>query len=302
MAYRTRTQYKTLYGTSGTVFPDNTTGEISESDMRAFGEDGADSIPFTADDSYSWPFPQATASGTNTYTATVSPAISAYFEASKYQIKFTNGSSGVSTLNLNSVGAKKIFINPTTQATTGHIVAGQIYILAYDEALDAAAGGFLIIGSGGGPGASAAEDVSFTPAGSIAATDVQAAIVELDSEKATVSLSNLTGKYVIDQTSASTAGGTITLNMNSQIQRSFVGSATFAAPKTMALSNTTNSLFFNFFFEITNMAAELTFPSPLNPRLLKVSVPTSVPSFVPGAFQLIKPKARATPSPAQINI
>lgn len=38
--------------------------------------------------------------------------------------------------------------------------------------------------SGGGGGASAAEDVSFTPAGDVAATDVQAAIEELDTEKA----------------------------------------------------------------------------------------------------------------------
>jgi len=70
-----------------------------------------------------------------------------------------------------------------------------------------------------------------------------------------------TAKYVIDQASASTAGGTITLDMNSQIQRSFVGSATFATAKAIALSNTTNSLFFNFFFEVTNIAAELTPPS-----------------------------------------
>lgn len=46
---RTRTQYKTLYGASGTVFPDNTTGEISEGDMRDFGEDGADSFAMMDD-------------------------------------------------------------------------------------------------------------------------------------------------------------------------------------------------------------------------------------------------------------
>ena len=68
-------------------------------------------------------------------------------------------------------------------------------------------------------------------------------------------------KYVIDQASVSTASSPITLNMNSQVQRSFVGSATFATPRTMALSNTTNSMFFNFFFQITNLAAVLTFPS-----------------------------------------
>lgn len=70
---------------------------------------------------------------------------------------------------------------------------------------------------------------------------------------------------VIDQASASTAGGTITLDMNSQLQRSFVGSATFATPKTIAISNvlsgSTQPVFFNFFFEVTNTAAVLTLPS-----------------------------------------
>lgn len=49
MAERTRTQYKTLYGSSGTTFPDNTTAEISEGDMRTFGEDSADSVHFKED-------------------------------------------------------------------------------------------------------------------------------------------------------------------------------------------------------------------------------------------------------------
>ena len=68
-------------------------------------------------------------------------------------------------------------------------------------------------------------------------------------------------KYIIDQAAPSTAGGTITLDMNSQVQRSHVGSATFSAAKAIALSNTTNSLFFNFIFEITSVGAVLTFPS-----------------------------------------
>lgn len=71
----------------------------------------------------------------------------------------------------------------------------------------------------------------------------------------------LGSKYVVDQATTSTAGGTITLDMNSQIQRSHVGSATFSSAKIIALSNTTNSLFFNFYFEVTNVAAEITVPS-----------------------------------------
>lgn len=46
MTQRSKSQYAALYGSSGTVFPDNTTGEISESDMRQFGEDQKDSFAF----------------------------------------------------------------------------------------------------------------------------------------------------------------------------------------------------------------------------------------------------------------
>ena len=74
-------------------------------------------------------------------------------------------------------------------------------------------------------------------------------------------VANLTAKYILDQATPSTAGSTITLDCNSQIQRSHVGSATFSAPKTLALSNTTNAMFFNFIFEVTNVAAVLTVPS-----------------------------------------
>lgn len=71
--------------------------------------------------------------------------------------------------------------------------------------------------------------------------------------------------YRIDQATVSTAGGTVTLDQNNQFQRSFVGSASFATPKTIANSNvvaTANTTsFFNFFFEVTNVAAVLTVPS-----------------------------------------
>lgn len=44
MAQRTKVQYKTLYGSSGSQFPDNTNGEITEGRMRSFGEDQADTF------------------------------------------------------------------------------------------------------------------------------------------------------------------------------------------------------------------------------------------------------------------
>lgn len=38
--------YESLYGTSGSLFPDNTTREISEADLRSFGQDSKDSLVF----------------------------------------------------------------------------------------------------------------------------------------------------------------------------------------------------------------------------------------------------------------
>lgn len=44
--------FQTLYGSTGTTFPDNTTGLISEADIRQFGQDIKDSLYFFTDDSY----------------------------------------------------------------------------------------------------------------------------------------------------------------------------------------------------------------------------------------------------------
>lgn len=47
----------------------------------------------------------------------------------------------------------------------------------------------------------------------------------------------------LDSATVSTAGGTITLDMNSQAERMFKGSASIGAPKTWALSNTAEAIF-----------------------------------------------------------
>lgn len=67
--------------------------------------------------------------------------------------------------------------------------------------------------------------------------------------------------YILDLATPSTAGGTITLDLNSQVQRMFVGSASFGTAKAIALSNTTNALVLNLKLNLTNLAAVITFPS-----------------------------------------
>lgn len=88
-----------------------------------------------------------TASGTNTYTATASPAITSYINGLRLLIKFTNANSGASTLNVNSLGAIPITKAVSSALSTGDILAGQILWLAYDGTNFQIAGGS---GSGGG--------------------------------------------------------------------------------------------------------------------------------------------------------
>lgn len=74
----------------------------------------------------------ATASGTATYTASLAPAITAYTANLRVFIKMTNGNTGASTLNLNSLGAIPIKKNSIDALAAGDIVAGQVVELVYD--------------------------------------------------------------------------------------------------------------------------------------------------------------------------
>jgi hypothetical protein len=86
--------------------------------------------------------------GTNTYAVTLAPVLTALTTGVGIKVKIATASTGAATLNPNTLGAKKIFKNPTTQAGSGDLVLNQIYELTYDAALDSAAGGWLIDGSG----------------------------------------------------------------------------------------------------------------------------------------------------------
>src|SRR6185437_1623093 len=94
----------------------------------------------------------ATATGTDTYAATISPAITAYSNTQRFFIKFTNANTGAATLNLNSLGAIPLKKNVSTALSAGDIAAGQIVCVAYDGT------NFQIIGapgsSSGGAGGS----------------------------------------------------------------------------------------------------------------------------------------------------
>lgn len=66
---------------------------------------------------------------------------------------------------------------------------------------------------------------------------------------------------LLETVSASTAGGTITLDFTNDTQKIFVGDATFSTGKAVAFSNATNAEVFDFHFEVTNVAGTLNFPA-----------------------------------------
>lgn len=97
-------------------------------------------------DPYTTPFPRVDITGTTAYTGTLSPAITAYTNGMKVHVKAKDTSTGGVTLNLNAVGVKQVWKNPTTQASTGDLLDEQGYIFEYDSALNAGAGVFLMLG------------------------------------------------------------------------------------------------------------------------------------------------------------
>jgi len=74
----------------------------------------------------------AASSGTDTYTATLSPAITAYATGQAFLVKFGNANTGASTINFNAVGAKSIVKGASTALAAGDIIAGQISWCVYD--------------------------------------------------------------------------------------------------------------------------------------------------------------------------
>ena len=125
MAVRTKAEFEALYGSSGSIFPDNSTGDISAEDQRNFGQDIADSFKTTDG------FKYGVAAGTDTYTVTIS-GVASYAEGNTYAVEFTNANTGASTININSLGAKSLVKTVSTALGAGNISAGQAYIIYYD--------------------------------------------------------------------------------------------------------------------------------------------------------------------------
>ena len=86
--------------------------------------------------------PHATASGTDTYTATIT-GVAAYADGDAYLIRFTNGNTTGATLNINSLGAKTLYRNNDGALIGGDIINGGEMLCIYNTSLN----GFQCIGT-----------------------------------------------------------------------------------------------------------------------------------------------------------
>ena len=86
--------------------------------------------------------PHATASGTDTYTATIT-GVTAYADGDAYLIRFTNGNTSGATLNINSLGAITLYRNNDGVLIGGDIINGGEMICIYNSTTN----GFQCIGT-----------------------------------------------------------------------------------------------------------------------------------------------------------
>lgn len=73
----------------------------------------------------------AESSGTDTMVLTLSPAVAAYAEGQKFVIKAGGANTGATTLNVNGVGAKNVYVGGSA-LVGGEIQSGEIYVVVYD--------------------------------------------------------------------------------------------------------------------------------------------------------------------------
>lgn len=121
-------------GTAGTFLNSvaDTTRGFAASKITASGLLKASTVNAGANESLDIATAGYTASGTDTYTVTPSPAITAYAAGQTFLVTFTNANTGAATLNVNGLGAKAITKNGATALERSDIAAGAQRLLTYD--------------------------------------------------------------------------------------------------------------------------------------------------------------------------
>ncbi len=97
---------------------------------------------FTISSTVTGGIPKGTASGTDTYTTTIS-GVTSYNDGDAYLIRFTNGNTTGCTLNINSLGARTLYRNNDGALIGGDIISGAEMLCVYNSTLN----GFQTIGT-----------------------------------------------------------------------------------------------------------------------------------------------------------
>ncbi len=115
----------------------------------------------------------------NAYTITTGESLSAYAANMRFLWTPNADSTGATTLNVDTIGAKKVYLPTGVQAGSGDIESNSVYDVVYQTALDSAAGGFKIVGSDTGAEALAIANAAL-PSASYTAADVLTKIKTVD--------------------------------------------------------------------------------------------------------------------------
>ena len=86
--------------------------------------------------------PHGTASGTDTYTVTIS-GVASYVDGDSYLVRFTNGNTTGCTLNINGLGARTLYRNNDGPLIGGDIIDGAEMLCVFNSTLN----GFQTIGA-----------------------------------------------------------------------------------------------------------------------------------------------------------
>lgn len=129
MTQISKTAFNNLYGSSGTTFPDNTTGAISEGDMRQFGQDMSDSF-LSIQDNFIDDDTMATASATKVPS---SESTKAYVDFARFNRKTTSYTLALSDLGkiveMNVSTANDLTVPPESSVLFQS--GSQIHIIQY---------------------------------------------------------------------------------------------------------------------------------------------------------------------------
>ena len=87
----------------------------------------------------------SSSAGTDTVTLATAMTITAYEDGMSFGFIAGGTNTGATTLNVDSVGAKKLLRADATELSAGDVTAGYPYIVFYDASADAATGAWLLI-------------------------------------------------------------------------------------------------------------------------------------------------------------